>query len=76
METIKDNPMFVYCIVDSLIYNNNIIFVYDKSSRPGKDTWTCINKELGLSFHHSLDLEFSHTLRIFTRACAILEERV
>ena len=26
METIKDNPNCVYCIVGSLINNNNIIF--------------------------------------------------
>ena len=25
METIKDNPNCVYCIIDSLINNNNII---------------------------------------------------
>ena len=40
METIKDNPTFVYCIVGSFIYNNNIIL--------------CMTSQVGLEGH--LDL--------------------
>ena len=52
--------------------------MYDKSRRPGKATWTCINKELGETFHSFTHFGVSHVLRNTSRACATLggESRV
>ena len=48
--------------------------MYDKSSQPGKATWTCINKELGETFHSFTHSGVSHVLPNTSRACATLGE--
>ena len=44
--------------------------MYDKSSHPRKATWTCINKELGWTFHSFTHLELCLSGAQLSRACA------
>ena len=43
--------------------------MYDKSSRPGKATWTCINKELGETFHSFTHFDLCVSGVQLSRAC-------
>ena len=44
--------------------------MYEKSSQPGKASWTCINKELGETFHSFTHLELCLGGAQLSRACA------
>ena len=46
--------------------------MYDKSSRSGKATWICINKEIGETFHSFTHFGVSHALHNTSRAYTTL----